>query len=313
MACALVRQLAEGLGAAHRHGIVHRDVKPENVMLLGTVGAPAGGATQVKLLDFGIAKLLHDTPWVARTVPGKLIGTPRYMAPEQYGGEGTIDARTDVYALGCVLFEMVCGRAPFPGELVGELINAHRWRPAPPAASFAALPIPLDRLIAEMLGKRPEDRPADMAAVAEALRALLERGGDDTVVQSPAPAGLAHAPRTTRVSRAARAVATAALVVAAAGLAGYFARGVTNAGVVPPPPVTASAAPPVTPAPLPAPPPLSAPAPLNVGPADAPAPVATPPAAVPASGRRRPATRPVRPGARPGSQAELDADGIVEL
>jgi len=184
-ACATVRQLAEGLGAAHRHGIVHRDVKPANIMLIADPATPAAPATQVKLLDFGVAKLLHDTPFVARPVPGKLLGTPRYMAPEQYGGEEGIDARTDIYALGCVLFEMICGQPPFLDPSLSQLIHAHRWRNAPSASSYVALPSSLDRLIDSMLAKRPANRPADMAEVAEALRVLLERGEDATL---PVPA-----------------------------------------------------------------------------------------------------------------------------
>jgi serine/threonine-protein kinase len=167
-ACATARQIADGLAAAHDHRIVHRDVKPANVMLAG--GDPR--APIVKLLDFGVAKLLQET--LSRTHPGELLGTPEYMAPEQCGGEGAIGERTDIYGLGCVLFEMICGRLPFPAKRLGELILAHQWAAPPLASAYAQLPPALDRLIAGMLAKRPEDRPADMASVARVLGELLE-------------------------------------------------------------------------------------------------------------------------------------------
>ena len=176
-ACAITAQIADGLGAAHRHRIVHRDVKPANLMRVPDPGRPRGVATlaSVKVLDFGVAKLLQDTQSGARTHPGKLLGTPEYMAPEQCGAEGTVDARTDIYALGCVLFEMVVGEPPFTVANLEELIVAHRWREPPAMSSRANVPAVLSGLIARMLSKRQQDRPADMGSVASALRDLLAR------------------------------------------------------------------------------------------------------------------------------------------
>jgi serine/threonine-protein kinase len=135
-ACSIAAQIADGLGAAHRHRIVHRDVKPANVMRLGDPqGLPnVAPSPVIKVLDFGVAKLLHESRSGARTHPGKLLGTPEYMAPEQCGGEGTIDARTDIYALGCVLYEMVSGNPPFPVDTLNDLIVAHRCAHAGQAA-----------------------------------------------------------------------------------------------------------------------------------------------------------------------------------
>ena len=135
-ACAVARQIAGGLAAAHHRRIIHRDVKPANIMWLRPPEAPAPEPARptIKLLDFGVAKLLHDTQSKARTQPGQLLGTPEYMAPEQSSGEEPIDERTDVYALGCVLFEMVCGRPPFVCKSLGEIVLAHRWSAAPPAS-----------------------------------------------------------------------------------------------------------------------------------------------------------------------------------
>jgi serine/threonine protein kinase len=191
-ACATAQQIAGGLGAAHCHGIVHRDLKPANVMLVPDAGGPHATlpavppAAGVKVLDFGVAKLLHDAQSLARTMPGKLLGTAEYMAPEQCGGEGTVDRRTDVYALGCVLFEMVSGRPPFVGETLSDLLLSHLWRRPPAASAHAQLPSSLDRLIAQMLSKRQEDRPPDMAVVVEALRGVLEGASDGAVVSQPA-------------------------------------------------------------------------------------------------------------------------------
>jgi serine/threonine protein kinase len=179
-ACAIAAQIADGLGAAHRHRIVHRDVKPANLMRVHAPGGPPGVAPLafVKVLDFGVAKLLQDTQSGARTHPGKLLGTPEYMAPEQCGAEGTVDARTDIYALACVLFEMVVGEPPFTVDNLEGLIVAHRWREPAPISSRANVPAVLSGLIARMLSKRQQDRPTDMGSVASALRDLLARPGN---------------------------------------------------------------------------------------------------------------------------------------
>jgi eukaryotic-like serine/threonine-protein kinase len=180
-ACGMAAQIADGLAAAHRHRIVHRDVKPANIMCLADPEGPTAAAPVsviIKVLDFGVAKLLQDTQSGARTHPGKLLGTPEYMAPEQCGGEGTVDARTDIYALGCVLYEMVSGNPPFPADNLSDLIVAHRWREPPDAGSAADVPRALDRLIARMLAKRQGDRPATMESVARALRDVLARPDD---------------------------------------------------------------------------------------------------------------------------------------
>jgi serine/threonine-protein kinase len=186
-ACAVAIQIAGGLGAAHRHRIVHRDVKPANVMRRDDPEAPpdVGPAPRIKVLDFGVAKLLQDSRSGVRTHPGKLLGTPEYMSPEQCGGEGTIDARTDIYALGCVLYEMVSGNPPFPVDNLNDVIVAHRWREPPAAASAADVPLALDRLIARMLAKRQEHRPAGMDEVARGLSEVLERPNDAVVDKAP--------------------------------------------------------------------------------------------------------------------------------
>jgi tRNA A-37 threonylcarbamoyl transferase component Bud32 len=163
----IARQIAEAVGAAHERNVVHRDLKPDNVFLVG-------GQDRIKVVDFGIAKLA--TPETStQTGTGVLLGTPVYMSPEQCKGAGKVDHRADIYALGCILFEMTCGRPPFVKEGAGEFIAAHLSEPPPrPREVNPGLPAALERLILEMLAKAPSDRPADMRFV---LARLDELGG----------------------------------------------------------------------------------------------------------------------------------------
>ena len=166
----IASQIAAGLAAAHAKGVVHRDVKPANVIV-----APDG---RVKVVDFGIAKLADQS---RLTRDGTAVGTAGYMAPEQIRGE-TIDPRTDVWALGVVLYEMIAGRTPFPGENDHERIRGILSRdPQPMATLRPGVPPQLERIVATALAKRPADRYADM----EAMRTdLLAVGGG---LLAPAP------------------------------------------------------------------------------------------------------------------------------
>ena len=164
-ALAIGRTLAGALGAAHALGVVHRDVKPSNVLLRG------GEASRAVLLDFGIARASKAT--VAMTKTGAVIGTPAYMAPEQARGDKGVDARADVFSLGCVLFECLCGRPAFVGEHVVAVLAKILLEPAPRLSSLRPdLPRALDDLVARMLAKDPGDRPANGDAVARALEVL---------------------------------------------------------------------------------------------------------------------------------------------
>ncbi len=160
----LAGRLAGALGAFHRRGGVHRDLKPGNVIL-------AGGALQgATLIDFGVARLRD----LGRdlTAPGVIVGTPRYMAPEQIRGSEQIDARADVFSLGCLLFRCLTGRSPFTGEEDLSFLLKILLEEAPPLQTFRKDAPPwLSALVASMLAKSPEGRPADGAAVAEALAA----------------------------------------------------------------------------------------------------------------------------------------------
>ncbi len=169
-AAEIARQVAGALEAAHRAGIVHRDLKPENIFLTTDDGAP--GKDKVKLFDFGVAKLVGDKHEAShKTAAGSIIGTPYYMAPEQVLGHD-IDARTDVYALGAVLYETVTGVVPFPEtRLIDILAAVIKKVPAPPNQHRPELPLGLARLIMRCLEKDPAARPESMAAFAAELSA----------------------------------------------------------------------------------------------------------------------------------------------
>jgi serine/threonine-protein kinase len=165
-ACLIARRVADALGAVHDKGIVHRDLKPANIFLVGAGRDPAAG---VKVLDFGVAKLLTADAVARLTTRGMLLGTPEYMSPEQCAG-ADVDHRADVYALGCILFEMLTGKPPFVTSSVRELVFAHRFRRAPSTtAACSDVPAWLDELLARMLAKEPEHRPASMHDVFKAL------------------------------------------------------------------------------------------------------------------------------------------------
>ena len=191
-AIALMRQIAGALGAAHRAGIVHRDLKPDNVFLCPDPDVARG--ERAKLLDFGIAKLLDAGG--AATRAGSILGTPPYMSPEQCRGLVDVDARADLYALGCILFEMLAGRPPFTDELVGDLLAAHMFRPPPVLRELVpGAPAPLDELVGRLLAKEPDARPASTDALVAALDAIRAEPGP-TIVAGPAPV-VAAAHRTT--------------------------------------------------------------------------------------------------------------------
>jgi serine/threonine protein kinase/Leucine-rich repeat (LRR) protein len=202
-AARLGAQVARGLAAAHAAGLIHRDIKPANIWV-----EPVGGG-RARLLDFGLARDQspeRDRGDASLTRTGALIGTPAFMAPEQAEGQ-PLDARADLFSLGCVLYRAVTGRLPFQGDgILGTLAALATDTPPAPCEVDPEVPQPLSALIMSLLAKDPSARPASAAAVAAALDAIPEKPA------SPVPTALPVAPR-----RRWRLATAAALLLALGG------------------------------------------------------------------------------------------------
>jgi len=163
----ILEQIAEGMSAVHKSGIVHRDLKTSNIMIVNLDTIPL-----VRILDFGIAKSVageEQTSTVTRA--GQIFGSPNYMSPQQIRGE-SLDQRADVYSLGCIAFEMLTGRTMFEGETVMELVTKHLNEPAPRLWQVGeqTYPMELERLVAHMVAKSTDERFASMDVVIENIR-----------------------------------------------------------------------------------------------------------------------------------------------
>jgi hypothetical protein len=192
-ASAILGQVCEAVAATHAAGILHRDLKPANVFLTQVRGAP-----HAKVLDYGIAKLKHadaeggEGQAAGVTTTGQLLGTPRYLSPEQARGSLHIDERADVYAAGVMLFEMLAGRPPFEGHNAFQLIWKHGNEAAPPLHEHApGVPLELSDVVARALAKEPDERFSSMLALRDAVRdataALVERPEPAAAAEPKAP------------------------------------------------------------------------------------------------------------------------------
>ncbi|NMO90372.1 protein kinase domain-containing protein [Actinomycetospora sp. TBRC 11914] len=170
-AVAIVEQVADALDAAHEAGIVHRDVKPSNVLL--------AARDFVYLADFGIVHVRAATDQPRLTATGSSLGTPAYMAPEQLRAE-PFDQRLDVYALGCVLFETLTGRAPFVGERMAIMLSHLNDDPPRPSSFAPAVPSELDEVVLRALSKEPARRQGSAGELAGDARSVLERLASST-------------------------------------------------------------------------------------------------------------------------------------
>ena len=166
----LAVQIADAIAFAHAHGVIHRDIKPENVIV--------GKDGSVTITDFGLARPEQQSGGPTRA--GVILGTPDYMAPEQALG-GTVDARTDIYSFGVMLFEMIAAKLPFEGNSPFAVINQHINSPAPRLRSVAAdAPPYLDQLVARCLEKEADKRPASMSEVRDVLRGQIGTASEQT-------------------------------------------------------------------------------------------------------------------------------------
>ena len=171
-ATGILAQVASALDAAHARGLVHRDVKPSNVLL--DIGARPDGSDHVYLADFGLTKRISEEPGIAED--GHLMGTIDYVAPEQIAGD-VIDGRADVYSLGCVLYECLVGQPPFRGDSDLAVVFAHLEAEAPaPSAQRPELPAALDAVVARALAKDPEQRYASCRVRPSGARGRGRRG-----------------------------------------------------------------------------------------------------------------------------------------
>jgi serine/threonine-protein kinase len=247
----IARDIASALSETHAAGVIHRDLKPSNVMW----HRDRNGDDRITLVDFGIAVCRQGNADAARLTANGLIGTPHYMSPELAHGE-SVDARADLYALGCLLFELITGTTPFEGSGF-EVLLAHLGRPAPRASQRnRQVPEVVDRLIEHLMQKRPDDRPASADVVVAMLDDAIAELGDrrSRVSRRTASRSRTRPPTATdagrrrslpprRAALLAATVALVALALSGAGFAGYRLRGSGDARVDEPEPSEAAGKP----------------------------------------------------------------------
>ena len=195
----ILRQVAEALDYAHAHGVIHRDIKPANI-LLQEASAPGGWVA--KVVDFGISRAAEDTEGTKLTKSGMIVGTPEYMSAEQSGSGQPVDYRTDIYSLGVVAYEMLCGRAPFlAGEGVSRMsvLMAHIHDiPKPLREHIPDVPMAANNAVLKALAKHPAQRFDSCADFMKALSGAVTVAppwAQDTVIASPAGAATLNSPR----------------------------------------------------------------------------------------------------------------------
>jgi serine/threonine protein kinase len=185
-AASLMKSVCNALSAAHNKGIIHRDLKPDNIFLCPDPDAPTG--ERPKLLDFGIAKLnIGLSGPTSATKTGAVMGTPTYMSPEQCRGTGEVDARSDLYSIGCMFYEMLAGKPPFDNMAAGELIGAHLFiEPVSPRASGVMISDAAEALVMQLISKQPAKRVQTSHELARRF-AELATGAGMSLRMTPVP------------------------------------------------------------------------------------------------------------------------------
>ena len=194
--------IADALAAAHAKGIIHRDMKPDNIMIV--TSQHRGGGEQTKLLDFGIAKLLEKQDSHFKTLTSAVMGTPVYMSPEQCRGAAGVDDKTDSYSLGVMMYLMLAGRPPFTGQGMGEIMGKHMYEEPPPLAVLVpTAPGALVDLIGRMLRKDKQQRPAMSQIVAEldAMVTQLPSPPLDRLLSTPSAPTIRSSPELASIDR----------------------------------------------------------------------------------------------------------------
>jgi eukaryotic-like serine/threonine-protein kinase len=212
----IAREVADALHYAHQHGVIHRDIKPENILLSGSTAADRGtsGRYHALVADFGIARAVAPESDERLTDSGISLGTPQYMSPEQSVAEKNLDARSDVYSLGCVLYEMLAGEPPYTGPSAQAIVAKRLGEPIPHVRTARDVPLALEHAVTTALARSPADRFSTAAEFADALQPHRYGNGasDENAV---APRGARR-----RIPRLAM-VCTTLLLAGAAGYAAF--------------------------------------------------------------------------------------------
>lgn len=249
------RQTAEALAYAHEHDVVHRDVKPSNILI--------DSADQVKVTDFGIAKMGGQNTEL--TIAGSVMGSPQYLSPEQIRGED-LDGRSDVFSLGVVLYELLSGKRPFDGETLTTLVYKILHQEPPPVSMLRAVPARLEELLVRMLAKDREERIGSAREVAAELRQIERDLPDETLSRPVVPAGTSVRPQVGRdtapMTQPAAVLGAAAGTVPTPSASAPTVRtpAAVPVGTVPTAPAAATRPQPLPPGTIPPPPPFSPPA-----------------------------------------------------
>jgi serine/threonine-protein kinase len=190
----IAREVADALHYAHQHGVIHRDIKPENILLSGSAAADRGpfGRYHALVADFGIARAVAPGSDERLTESGISLGTPQYMSPEQSVAEKNLDARSDVYSLGCVLYEMLTGEPPYTGPSAQAIVAKRLGEPIPHLRTSRDVPVAIERAVTTALARAPADRFSTAAEFAAALKP--DRYGDGAGGDDAAPSRRARRP-----------------------------------------------------------------------------------------------------------------------